>query len=114
MGAGSGLIGITAQGAAERAIAVIVDYEIGMTSRAAQPTIDALAILLERDAYGGFSGGAIGPGGGGADIALAAKTLAQLVVGTADVFAQGVAAGGFVLGEIARGDDWARCGWSGG
>jgi len=114
MGAGNGLIGIAAQGAAERAIAVIVDNEIGVTPRTAQPTIDGLAIPLERIAHGGFGGGAIDPGRGGADIALAAETLAEFVVGTADVLAEGVAAGRFVLGEIARGTSRARRSWDSG
>jgi hypothetical protein len=103
MGAGLGLVGIAAKGASDGmgGIAVIIDDEIGVTSAALEPAVDFFVVLGDGGSDGLFGGVAIGPGGGGGNIVLVAETLAQLIIGSADVFAKRVSAGGFVLGEIA-------------
>jgi hypothetical protein len=47
-----------------------------------------------------FGGSEIGPRGSGGDVALAIQALAELIVGTAYVFVEGVAAASFVAGEV--------------
>ena len=49
-----------------------------------------------------FGNGAVGVGRCAGNIALVFEALAEFVVATTDMFAQDVAAGGFVLAEVAR------------
>jgi hypothetical protein len=52
-----------------------------------EPTIDAFTILLQGSANDSFGSRAIGPGGGGSDVAFATKALPKLVVSSTDMLA---------------------------
>lgn len=110
MRAGLDLIFTAAQGASERMrrVAVIVKHQVGVTV-AVEPAGKFFVLLGERGADGGFGAGAVVPGGGRGDVLFVVEAFAELVVGAAYVLAQGVAAGRFVLGEIARGGAGVRC-----
>ena len=74
-----------------------------MTFLAIEPPLDLVVVVCESDSDGMFGGFAIGPGGCGRDVALAAEALAEFVIGSPDVLAQRVATSRFVLRKIARG-----------
>jgi hypothetical protein len=103
MRAGFRLIGIAPQRAADgmRGVAIVIEDEVGVTAFAIQPAPDLAAILLKGGADRMLSGLSISPGGSGGNIVFAAKPLAKLIVSASDVFAEGVASGGFILGQVA-------------
>lgn len=74
-----------------------------MAAGPVEPALDAVLRLRDGGAHGLFGGGTIGVSGRSGDVAFSLETLAELVVGLADVLAQNVTAGGFVLAEVAGG-----------
>src|ERR1700678_557705 len=93
-------------GAPDRRRTVVVEHQIGVAARAVQPALDTILRCCDGRAHGSFSGLPVGVGRSAGYAALSLHALAQLIVGLADVLAENMAAGGFVLSEIAR---WAGC-----
>src|SRR5712692_9124887 len=74
-----------------------------MPARTIQPALNAVLRLGDGRAYGMLGGVAVGISGGPRDIALVFEAFVEFVIGAADMLAKDVAAGGLVLGEVARG-----------
>jgi len=105
MRAGFGLILAALYGTPNRTrgVAVVIEDEVGAVAGAIKPAVDAILILPNGCADRLLGGGQVGPGGRSGDIAFAFEALAKLIVSSADMFFQGVAAGGFVLFQIPGG-----------
>src|ERR1700678_1922667 len=88
-------------GAPHRGRTVVVDHQVGMAARAVQPALDTLLRSCESRAHGSFSGLAVGVGGSAGDAAFPFHALAQLIISLPHVLAENVAAGGFILAEVA-------------
>ena len=87
-------------GATDGTAGVEMQCEIWTRITAIRPTIDLGLIGADCGGDGLFGGSEIGPRGSGGDVALAIQALAELIVGTAYVFVEGVAAASFVAGEV--------------
>lgn len=85
-----------------------------MSAGAIEPALDAIVILGDGDADCAFGGGAIYVTRRAGDIPLAAQTFAQLVICSADMLTQYMAARSFVLGEIANRTSAGRFRFGGG
>src|ERR1700674_2735513 len=81
--------------------AVIVEHQVRMASRAAQPALNAVLRFGHGGSNGMFRGGTVGVcrSAGGAGLAL--HSLAQFVVSLPHMLAQNVSAGSLVRAQIA-------------
>ena len=98
MGAGLGAVVAAAQGSSKgtRRVAVVIENKIRVSALACEPEKDFVALPRQGRAYGRFGALAVGPGRRSRDMAFSLEALAKLGIGTPHVFAQRVAAGGFV------------------
>ena len=87
-------------GAANRAASVKVKREVGARKTAIVPAIDLVLISTQSSGNRFFGSGAISPRRSGGNVALAVETLAELVVGAADVLVERVATALFVAREV--------------
>jgi len=96
------LVFAAAEGSAEgmRGVAIVVEDKVGMLF-AFQPAGDLAVLPGDGGAHSGFGAFAVVPGGSGGNVPLVLEALPKLSVGARDMLAQRVAAGRFVLGEIA-------------
>jgi len=78
-----------------------------MPPRTIQPALDFTLRLADGCSYDVFGGRKIGIGGSAGDVGFALEAFPQLLLGLADVFADDVAAGGFIPPQIS---DWAAGG----
>src|ERR1700690_293155 len=101
MGARMRLVLATVDGAADGGRAVVVEHQVGMAAGAVQPALDPVLRCRDGCAHGSLSGLAVGVGRRAGDAALPFQAFAQLAVGLAYMLAENVAAGGFVLAEVA-------------
>src|SRR6266446_9090827 len=84
--------------AANGRLAIVVQYQVRVSTRAVEPALDLPLRFCDRCAHGMLSGQAVGVSRCAGDAGLALQTLAQLDIGLPHVFAQDVSAGGLVLG----------------
>src|SRR5882724_6572088 len=83
--------------------AVKVEDQVRMSTGTSQPALNTALGFGDGGPDGLFGGTAVGIGRGARDVALPFEALAQLVVRPPDVLAEHMAAGGFVLSQVARG-----------
>jgi len=98
------LIGIAIQRAPDRVgrVSIIIDYQIRMSPGTAEPAVDFLPVLSNRDADCLLSGFTIRPSGSGSNIAFVAEPLPKFAICASNVFVERVAAGSFVPRKIAN------------
>lgn len=82
-------------------IAMVVEHKIGVVG-SRQPLLNTSLVLLQSVPDGELRKGTVGVGGGCGN-AFVRESFAELIVGAADMFAQGVASRPFVSREIVRG-----------
>ena len=87
-------------GAANRAASVKMEREVGARKTALVPAIDFILICAQSGGDGFFRDSAIGPSGGGGNVALTVEPFAKLCVGAANVFVERVSAALLVATEI--------------
>jgi hypothetical protein len=93
----------TVHGSADRFGAVVVKNKVRMAAGVAEPAFDAPVRLRNRGAYRALRGGAVSISRGSGDMPFPLQTLAQFVVRLANMFAEDMSAGSFVLAEVAYG-----------
>jgi len=98
--AGKRLRLIPAHASAERRIAVVIEYQIGMTARTAQPGIYPALVFVDGGSNGHLRSIAISVSGIGRNRFLI-EALAQLSIGLTDMTLKRVPAPGFVAIESA-------------
>ena len=91
----------TIDGAADRAIAVVVEHQVRMSTRSAQPALDSILRRGDRSAHSTLGGRTVGISRRARNARLALQSLAQLVVSLSHVLAQDVPARSLVLAEVA-------------
>src|SRR5271170_982479 len=74
--------------AANRVFTIVVQYQVRMPARAAEPVLDFALRLCDRRAHGMLGGGTVGIGRRAGNVALPLQTLAQLLFSLSHVFAQ--------------------------
>src|SRR5580700_3225806 len=90
--------------AADRNVAIIVQYQIWMSPRLAEPALDLPLRLCDRRTDDMLGGGAVGIGRGASDITFPLEALPELLLSLSHMFAQNVSAMSLVLAEIAGGN----------
>src|ERR1700686_1428579 len=81
--------------------AVVVEHQVRVPSRAAQPALNAILRFGDRGSYGVFRGGAVGVCRSAGDVGLALHSLAQFVVSLPHMLSQNGSAGSLVLAQVA-------------
>jgi len=102
VGAGAGLSIAPVEGTPDRRVGVVIEHQVGVSPGTVEPALNAVLILRDGSADGVLGGSAVGVGGRAGDITLALQPLAKFVIGPADMLAEDVSTGRFVLGEVAR------------
>jgi len=107
MGAGLNAIGPSTQGPSDRVclVAGVVEHKVRMSAGAAQPAVDAVAVLFEGEPDGMLGGCPIIPGRRSGDVSLFPKPIAQLLIGLPNMLTQGMTAIFFILSKVPRGAD---------
>src|ERR1700686_967446 len=93
-------------GSAYRNRAVVVEHQVRMASRAAQPALNSGLRFGDGGSHGVLRGVAVGVCRSAGDAGLALHSLAQFVVSLPHMLAQNVSAGSLVLAQIAPRTVW--------
>src|SRR5580692_4751320 len=88
--------------AADRNVAIIVQYQVWMSPRLAEPALDLPLRLCDRRTDDMFGGGAVCIGRSAGDVTFPLEALAQLLLGLSHMLAQNMSAMGLVPAEIAH------------
>lgn len=78
-------------------ITTIIEHQVWVASRPAEPALDFRKLLLQNRAHNAFRGLPVGVGRGGGDVGFALQALSQFGIASAHMTAQCVSAGSFIL-----------------
>lgn len=78
-------------------IATIIEHQVGVASRPAEPALDFRSLFLQNRGHNAFRGLPVGVGRGGGDVGFTVQALSQFSIASAHMTAQCVSPGSFIL-----------------